>query len=148
MTYVELPGDDNIVRYVGLMLQRDDGWPDGSAFLLDEDEVGLSVNWIEYFGHESKAQSIDAVRNSIQKDLGATSIFAELKIEATKNRLDAEGNSIKVIHTPQPANERHGKDPSHSEILELPVFGSPHAEMIGDLIADECVAEIHPGKSP
>ena len=148
MTCGELPDGDNILRYVGFMSRRVDGRPDGSAFMLDEDEVGLSVNWIEYFGSENKAQSIDEARECIQRDPGATSIFAELNIEATKNRLDTEGYSIKLMHTPQPANERHGPDPSHSEILDLPPFGSPHSEMIGDLIADECVTGKHPGQAP
>ena len=148
MTCGELPDGDNILRFVRHGLQRDDGWPDGSAFLANEGEMGLSVNWIEYFGHENKAQSIDEVRECIQRDRSATSIFAELNIEATKNRLDNEGYSIKLMHTPQPANERHGPDPSHSEILELPPFGSPHSEMIGDLIADECVIGKYPGRVP
>ena len=148
MTCGELPDGDNILRFVRRGLQRDDGWPDGSAFWLVKDEGGLSVNWVEYFGREDKRRSINEVREHIQRDRGPTSIFAELNIKATKNRLDNQGYSIKLMHTPQLANERHGPDPSHSEILELPPFGSPHSEMIGDLIADECVIGKHPGRVP
>ena len=113
---------------------------------LEEGEAGLSVNWIEYFGREDKPNSINEVREHIQRDPGGTSIFAELNIRATKIRLDIAGFSIKVTHCPKDANDRHGPDPSHCEILGLPPCGSPQEEMIGDLIAYECVTDIHPGK--
>ena len=53
MTTRDLPDDGNVVRYAR-PTQVLDGRADGSAFLLRENESGLSVNWLDYFVGQTK----------------------------------------------------------------------------------------------
>ena len=126
---------------------RSDGSADGMAFWLEENESGLSVNWIEFFSRNDKQKAINEIRNHIQRRLGGQSIFAELNIEAIKIRLLNEGLTIRVTRRPLPPIADYKEDPSHCEISGLPPQGSPDQELIGDIIA-ECVTETHPSRSP
>ncbi len=69
--------------------------------------------------------------------------FAELNVGTTKQHLKEQLSDIRFVHKPLNAIGNHEADPSHSEILGLPDF--PDEELIGDLIANECIEAIHPG---
>jgi hypothetical protein len=74
-----------------------------------EGEAGVSVNWMEYFNGDAEAQ-IAQIQNSsslkLSKNIGQTSRFF------------ADKFALEFIYKPS------YKDQSHSEITNLPAFGS------------------------
>ena len=142
MTGQYLTDTDNVVRYVNRRSQRTDGSVDGSAFLLRENEQGLSVNWLDYFASLTKLQQLDEVRPLVRLTLRRSGRFAELNVGQTLNRISGRLSSARFVHRPLPADGKYKADPSHSQIEGLPPGDTDEAELIGDMIA-ECVTEIH-----
>ena len=138
----DLLDTDNVIRYVRGTLV-DDGRVDGSAFLRRENESGLSVNWLEYFGDRTKLQQLDEVRPLVRLTLRRSGRFAELNVGETLERISERLDSVRFVHRPLPADDNYEADPSHSEIEGLPPGDTDEAELIGDIIA-ECVTEVHP----
>lgn len=141
----DLPDEDHVVRYAGGSLVHEDGEVDGSAFLLRDAELGLSVNWLEYYRGLTKPQQMNEVRRAFQPSRGPTARFAQLNVGDTRRHLSRRLETCRIIHDPSPADEKNEADPSHSEIKGLPPKGSPEAALIGDMIA-ECVVAVHPAR--
>jgi hypothetical protein len=127
----------------------------GAAFTwgkVNDQDLGLSVNWLEYFAG-TKAEQLKAIRAAMHMTPNATARLALLEVGATTDFL--RGNSklaISVIEDPNPANPPRypNEDPSHAAIAGLPDANAdaPGAELVGDLIADNCVLESVPAREP
>ena len=142
----DLPDDDHVVRYVKPTSVREDGTIDGSAFCRRAhrpDDVRLSVHWLECFRSRTKSEQLAAVRRLSRLRLRSRGRLAELNIGKTKRHVHVEHLTLRFVHMPLPAQGDFEADPSHSEIEGLPPGNSPHAELIGDMIA-ETVSAIYP----
>ncbi len=145
MTETALHNDDHVVRYARFtdFLDLEDGVLNCSAFQLRPDEQGLSVNWLECFQGRDKLGQLEEVRNHIQRQLGRNGRLAELNVGFTLEHVSDSVPDIRFVHSPSPPKGQYPADPSHSDIVGLPLLESPESELIGDLIA-ECVIELHP----
>lgn len=65
----------------------------------------------------------------------------------TRAYLRQELNALRFVKTPLAAAPPYPSDPSHGDIVGLPVAESPMASLVGDLIA-KCVQAIHPAVLP
>ena len=142
----DLPDDDHVVRYVKPTSVRTDGKVSGSAFCLRAhrpDDVRLSVHWLECFRYRTKNEQIAAVRRLSRLVMRKRGRLAELNIGKTKQYVLGELEGLRFIHMPLLAAGNYEPDPAHSEIDGLPPGDSPHAELIGDLIA-QSVSAIYP----
>ena len=139
----DLTDDSHVVRYAKPTLVRDDGSVGGEAFQLRLHESSLSINWLECFKGFSKPQQLDEVRRLSRLQLRRNGRLAELHVGLTKQHVLGEIDSLRFLHKPLTAEGPYEADPSHSEILGLPLPDSPEAEMIGDVIA-ECIEAIYP----
>lgn len=136
MTSNELLDDNIVVRYAKPSLINEDRIT-GGVFVLRPRELGLSVNWLDFFEECSKEQQLDRVRETSQMELSRNGRLAELNVGMTKTHLVGELESISFEHKPC------DDDPSHSEIFGLPVGETPEAELIGDMIA-QTVTAVYP----
>ena len=140
----DLPADGNIVRYVKPSMIEEDGTANGSDFRLRPDRpdnIGLSVNWLEAFGHD-KAHQLAEVRRVCRLTLRQNGRFAEMNVGAVRRCVAEELDTLRIIHDPLEAEDNFDADPSHAEITGLPPGNSDQAILIGDLIA-ECVMAMH-----
>ena len=139
----ELPNDGHVVRYVKPTLV-DEEVVDGSAFVLRENENGLSVNWLEAFADAEQHVQLNEVRRLFRLNLSANGRFAKLKVGETKQRVSANAEeagislALTINEAPLPHTEEFEADPSHAEIIGVPPGHSDQAMLIGDLIA-ECI---------
>ena len=143
MTGDDLANKNHVVRYVKPSQFDEDEGVNGSAFQLRQNESGLSVHWMDYFEDLAKPQQLDEIRRLSRMEIRNNGRFAELNVGTTKQHLKEQLSDIRFVHKPLNAIGNHEADPSHSEILGLPDF--PDEELIGDLIANECIEAIHPG---
>ena len=140
-----LPAGDQIVRYVKPSMIQEDGTADGSDFRLRSarpDETGLSVNWLEAF-EPGKVHQLDEVRRLSRQRLRPNGRFAEMNVGTIIRGIAKELDMVRIVHDPLEAKEGFDADPSHAEIIGLPLGDSDQAILVGDLIA-ECVIDIHP----
>ena len=140
----DLPADDQIVRYVKPSMIQDDGTPDGSDFRLRAsipDETGLSVNWLEAF-ESGKVHQLNEVRRLCRLRLRPSGRFAEMNVRTVLRKVAKELDTFRIVHDPLEEKEDFDADPSHAEIIGLPLGDSDHAVLVGDLIA-ECVVDMH-----
>ena len=142
----DLPNDAHVVRYARPTTVREDGRVDGSAFRLRLGDTGLSVNWLECFSELPVAGQLGEVRRLSRIDMRPSGRLAELNVGDTQLHVRAQLASIRFVHTPLPEEGTHEADPSHSEIIGLPLGDSLEAALIGDMIA-ECVSAVHPAVS-
>ena len=143
MTGNDLPDDSHVVRYVKPTLIREDGKVDGNAFCLSArrpDDTGLSVNWLECFRDSTKDEQLAEVRRLSRLQMKERGRLAELNVGATRQHVRSELEGLRFIHAPLAAEGDYEADPSHSEIAGLPPGDSPHAELIGDMIAQSISA--------
>ena len=141
----DLPASDHIVRYVKPSMIQEDGTADGSDFRLRPDradEAGLSVNWLEAFG-PGRARQLAEVRRLCRLQLRPRGRLAEMQVGTVRRRVAGELDTLRIVHDPLEAEEGFEADPSHAEIVGLPVGDSDQAALVGDLIA-ECVVDMHP----
>ncbi|MXZ55380.1 MAG: hypothetical protein F4227_08790 [Gammaproteobacteria bacterium] len=141
----DLPEKDHIVRYVKPTALREDGSADGSAFLLrlnHKDDAGLSVNWLEVFGHDKRHQ-LEEVRRLCRLKLSRAGRFVEMNIGTVTREIAKERDSVRIVHKPLEPKGGFEADPSHAEISGLPPGNSDEAMLIGDLIA-QCIVSDHP----
>ena len=147
MSCGELPDSDNVVRYAGFtdFTNREKGEVNGSAFIRKPGEdLGHSVNWLEYFANFPNAQRLAEIRRLSRLDLRPQGGLLELNVGTTKEHLHDFLDTVQFLHTPLSATSRFLADPSHSDIVGLPPPENEDlAELVGDMIA-ECVTEIHP----
>ena len=135
MTSIDLPENDNVVRYVRPRSVSRDGVVDNSAFRLRQQDSGLSVNWLECFQRLTGSQQIDEVRRLSRLERRPNGRFAELNVGVTKRHVKDRLNEFRFVHRPLNAIDKFEADPSHSEIVGLPPGDSPEAALIGDMIA-------------
>ena len=146
------PNDNHVVRYVRLR-QLDRGAVDGSAFVLRENERGLSVNWLQAFGNNNDHDfQLQQVRRLFRLKLSTSGRFARLHVGETK-RLISEGAEeagisivLDVVKAPSPRTDEFEADPSHAEITGVPPCDSDEALVIGDLISECVTYPLYPGK--
>ena len=118
----------------------------GAAFQwrkVDPNDFGLSVNWLDFFSGNPEAQ-VDAVRAVMHMTSNASDRLALLEVGATTEFLaKASQIAIAVLLDPtQPRPPRYpNEDPSHAVIAGLPDSNVDpiNADVVGDLIADNCV---------
>ena len=137
-----IPDQHNVARYCGPQ-HVDDGLILGSAFLLKENEdSGLSVNWLEMLACNNRHREIAELRKIYDvKALGVgQKARRDAKIvvmnvgEARQKVLESEARrSLSVLHHPLI------DDPSHSGIHNL----RPHNEMIAEIIL-QAIRETYP----
>ena len=143
MTDCDLPDKDHVVRYVKPTHILDDGKLNCSAFQLRKMETGLSVNWLDHFKDRTKSQQLDEIRPLIRLKMSRNGCLAELNVGATREHVSQRLDELRFIHRPLEADDKYEADPSHSEIVGLPLEDPPEAELVGDMIA-ECVLETYP----
>jgi hypothetical protein len=114
-----LPDDDHVMRYVPwARLRRDEDdniigiLPE--AFQLRQDEVCLSVSWVEFYPNpETRVhQSVWALRNS--RKAGAKSALAVGNVGAIKATCAIRSCKVRVLHEPKEG------EPAHAGIRRLP----------------------------
>lgn len=118
----------------------------GAAFLwskVSPSDQGLSVNWLNRFPGDQSSQ-LAAVRSVMHMSPNASDRLALLKIGMTAEYLRRNaGISMAVIEDPTPPNPPRypHEDVSHAVIAGLPdsTLDSVNADLVGDLIADNCV---------
>lgn len=149
MTGDHLLHDDDVVRYIkGSDLRADGKTVAGEAFMRRADrpdEVGVSVNWLNYYNDSDKSRQLSRIRQSFQMKASRSARFGELNVGRTIEYLKSQGYDIAFQHFP--VCDGNGKliDPSHSEITRLPPAGNLDAAVVGYLIA-KCVSCLHPAK--
>ena len=99
MTSNELLDDNIVVRYAKPSLINEDRIT-GGVFVLRPRELGLSVNWLDFFEECSKEQQLDRVRETSQMELSRNGRLAELNVGMTKTHLVGELESISFKHKP------------------------------------------------
>jgi hypothetical protein len=132
-----------------------DPYVTGAAFVwtkVNDQDPGLSVNWLDYFAG-THAEKLTAVRAAMHMTPNASARLALLEVGVTTEFLkDNAKIAISVIEDPTPPNPPRytQEDPSHAAIVGLPhVTSDPAAaELVGDLIADNCVLESVPAREP
>jgi hypothetical protein len=140
-----IPDADHVVRYVK-PTAIDDGNIDGSAFCLRSDrldEIGLSVNWLEWFSGKTLNEQLNEVRQLFRLKRSKNGFFVQLNVGQTRQAMAGELPELLFVEDPLPAQPPFKADPSHALVIGLPVGDSEFAELIGDMIAD-CVMGMHP----
>ena len=142
---IQLPDESHVVHYVKPSFYSPTEGVDAHEFILRDNEIGLSVNWLECFGDRTKVEQLDEVRRLLRFRLtmSKNGCLAELNVGFTKKRLSDELDSLCFINKPLPATNDCEDDPSHSEIMGLPPKNSDRALILGEMIA-ECVEITHP----
>lgn len=140
ITDSELSDESCVVRYVRPGLVRDDGSVDGGAFRLRSNEDGLSVNWLEYFEEQTRADQLKRIRRLLRITPSRNGLFVELNVGRTKRKIHSYAE-LSFERRPLEAEGDYLEDPSHCEILGLPK-DSPRAALVADMIA-EIVTEKH-----
>jgi hypothetical protein len=120
----------------------DDGIIQASAFILREDEPGLSVNWLEFLECPDRVTEIVEMQRVYARKLtvGRSAKIAILNVGEIRDlvRTETQDNrNIEVLHDP---DELHD-DPSHSEVVNM----RPDNEFIAELIC-EVIRETHPAR--
>jgi hypothetical protein len=108
----ELDPDHHIFRYVGGSLIDGDE-VDSSAFWRKEKdgqlEVGVSVNWVEWFGVPTPEEAVQPLRQVFEKKnfkTGATSRFALLNVGQAQTSA-AQYAVVSIARNPEPDDESH-----------------------------------------
>ena len=143
MTVVKIPDADNVVHYLS-SLKHDNGVVIEPAFQRRKPGEDVSVNWLEHFSGLSKEEQLAEVRRLTRLTIKKSGRFAELNVGDVKQHLHAQCSTLDFISTPLGVTEKFAADPSHGDIIGLPPYESPHARLVGDMIA-ECVSTLHPG---
>lgn len=138
-----LPNTDHVARYVPPSKQHRDvdtgeflqlGFQ--SLMLRDEDQGGLSVTWIEYFGPknpQSKAIAAAAYRATLPSGkLSQKGLFATANVQALLDTGREFSKSLRVVH--DPVDHNHG----HAQVRQ---FSEEDIELLG-VLADTIFAEI------
>ena len=146
MTGDSLPDGHHIVRYVKPTLVEDE-IVDGSAFLLRPDENGLSVNWLEAFGYDDEDRQLSEVRRLSRLKLAKNGRFAKLNVGETKRHVSETVEELGIIEAPLAPTAEYEADPSHAKITGLPPGDSDEAMLVGDLIAEDLISHLYPGRT-
>jgi hypothetical protein len=118
----------------------------GSAFVLRNNEGGLSINWLERLtgGIETR---LAEVRRRARITYSNNGLLAVLGVGRTRLFVCTESSpqcDLRFVQDPLPATDTFAADDSHGLIIGVPEDGdSPEAEAVGDLIAS-CVERTFP----
>jgi hypothetical protein len=140
-----IPDENHLARYCKTT-QIDNGEIQASAFLLRNNEEGLSVNWLEFLQCISRESEIAKIRDIYYSRfgrIGAGAKIAVLNAGETRNKVREEttdSRNLDVIHFPFIDDD---EDDSHSEIRNM----RPDEELIAELIA-ETVHSTFPARRP
>jgi hypothetical protein len=137
----DLDPDHHIFRYIGGG-SIDGDFIDPSAFRRKRKngvlELGLSVNWVEWFQKPTPQETVQPLRETLVKKrfkIGTTSRFALLNVGAAKAAA-AEYAAVSIVLDVQP------DDPSHSLVKD-------YDEALNDQVAEQlrkAVIETYPTK--
>jgi hypothetical protein len=135
-----LPNQDHIARLCKPKTLDDDHIT-ATAFMLREDEVSLSVNWLEFLGCSNRGEELTELREIYSRKLQKVPTRAKiavLNVGKTCQHVFSEvpGRIIEVCHEPEAPN-----DYSHSGIYNLREDNLLIAELIR-----QTILESHPGK--
>jgi hypothetical protein len=132
-----IPDKDHIARYCR-PTDIAEGQLQAPAFMLRDNERGLSVNWLEFLSCDSRENEIAEVRNIYSAKLNRVSAGAKIAVlnaGEVREKVCTEHPDnliVDIIHEPSKI------DPSHSEINNLTHGDEFTAELI-----IETVLEIH-----
>ncbi len=138
-----LPDTDHISRMCHSK-HVDEGDVQASAFMLRENDVGLSVNWLEMLQCANREEEIVEIRNvyySTFHSIGARAKIAVLNVGNVRKHVWMEtpdDRNLDVIHAPLNDDETD----THSEIHNM----HPNQELIAELIC-ETILEIYPARN-
>lgn len=102
MTGEDLPESDHIVRYVKPSMIKQNGYADGSTFMLRTDtqnETGLSVNLLEAL-RDDRSSQLSRVRQTSRLNLRRNGRFAELNVGEVIQRVSDEIDTLRITHDP------------------------------------------------
>jgi hypothetical protein len=116
-----------------------------SAFQRKENEEGLSVTWMEYFGGDRKQQiasTVKAIRASLT--VGKKSGFAIGNVGEVKAACASRKHKIRIIHWPEDSNL------AHAELRQFPRDDQTLLEQLATSTWSELVLDsaIPPGALP
>ena len=140
MSNHKISSDHHVARYISPSQVIGDR-ADGSAFVLKENELGLSVNWLEAFGSVDLCFQLSEVRRLSRLRLAKNGRFAKLNAGITKQYVHNEAANKKIsvnlefLKAPLKKTTEWDADLSHAEITGIPNRGTVEAAVIGDLIA-------------
>jgi hypothetical protein len=135
-----IPNKDHVARYCRPM-QLFEGNVQGSAFILRDNEDSLSVDWLEIFNCQNRADEIadlKKVYRSRFNRIGASAKIAILNVGQVSDKVlneSADKRKLKIFHDPLE------DDISHSGINNL----KPDNELIAELII-ETILETYPAR--
>jgi hypothetical protein len=115
---------------------------DPAAFQLrtKENETGLSVNWVEYFGRQEPAEAIEPLKAILvtERKIGGSSKFALLNVGAAK-RAAAKYVTVEILTDDKPG------DPSHTVIEGYVAYNEQVAEELAKIVitAYPATADVH-----
>ena len=116
-----LPDQDHVMRHISYSrLEKDeDGNPIGilpQAFELKEEEKGISVNWLEYFGgtpQDNVLASVKTFRDT--RKIGSKSGYGVGSVDNIQNTCNQHGaRKVRILLDEEENNK------SHSIIIRLP----------------------------
>jgi len=137
----KIPDSDNIAR-----LCKPSTAPNGviqaTAFMLRENDNGLSVNWLEFLTRSNRESEINELQRIYSQKLRVSpnARIAILNVGEICEVVRTETHDqrvIEVLHDPDEFNN----DPSHSEIVNI----KQDNEFIAELIL-EVLRENHPAR--
>jgi DNA polymerase III delta prime subunit len=139
-----IPDEDHVTRFCQRSRISKNGIPQATAFMLRENEIGLSVNWLEIFALSNRQEEINRIRQvyaTYMKKIRPDEKITVLNVGTFKRKVQQEtedNRALMVISDPTNLN-----DPidSHCEILNM----RPNQEIIAELIR-ETILEIYPAK--
>ena len=146
-----IPPEHHVVRYISPSLVVGD-YADGNAFVLRENETGLSVNWLEAFKSDDTNFQLSEVRRLSRICLRKNGRFAKLNVGNTKQyvRTCTEDVGISValefLKASLEKTSEAQADLSHAEITGVPLRNSVEARVVGDFIAKSVERPLFPGK--
>ena len=135
-----LSDQDNIVRYVK-PTSFHKGKVNGDVFRLRPKEIGISVNWMEYFSG-TKENQIKEINSLTRLKLNKNGKYAELNVGSVCKVELERLECLKVRKSPLMETKDFKEDGSHCEIL-VQALGDLDMALIGEKIA-KCISNLHP----
>ncbi len=133
----KLPATDHVARHVPWQRLRKDEDDNvlgvlPEAFRLRSGELGMSVNWLEYYPGDHQARLAGVIGNlRVILDIRPKSAFAIGNVGALENCCKQSGSSVKIVYEPTKGN------PCHALVRDM------NQDDLGllDLLADEVFTE-------
>lgn len=120
----KLPATDHIARHVSWQRLRKDEDDNvlgvlPEAFQLRLGELGMSVNWLEYYPGDHQARLAAVIGNlRVNLDIRPKSAFAIANVGALENCCTQSGSSVKIVYMPTNGIPCHAlvRDMSHDDL--------------------------------